>query len=54
MIDRHLLGTALALSKLVLGIVMTGLAAWIMVWAPHIAARDAPHYSGLTVSYCKI
>jgi hypothetical protein len=48
-LDRHILGTGLALSMLVLGLVMTGLAAWIMVWAPHIAAKDAPHYSGLPV-----
>ena len=50
MIERHVLGTGLALSQLLLGLVMAGLAAWVMVWAPHIAARDAAHYSGLVVS----
>ena len=49
-VERHVLGTGLALSKLLLGLVMSGLAAWVMVWAPHIAARDAAHYSGLVVS----
>ena len=49
-IERHVLGTGLALSQLLLGLVMAGLAAWVMVWAPHIAARDAAHYSGLVVS----
>lgn len=47
--ERHVLGTGLALCKLLLGLVMSGLAAWVMVWAPHIAARDAAHYSGLVL-----
>ena len=45
-----MLGTGLALAMLLLGLVMSGLAAWVTVWAPHIAARDAAHYSGLVVS----
>ena len=53
-VERHVLGTGLALSKLLLGLVMSGLAAWVMVWAPHIAARDAAHYSGLVVSSASI
>ena len=49
-VERHVLGTGLALAMLLLGLVMSGLAAWVTVWAPHIAARDAAHYSGLVVS----
>ena len=49
-----MLGTGLALAMLLLGLVMSGLAAWVTVWAPHIAARDAAHYSGLVVSECVV
>ena len=49
-----MLGTGLALAMLLLGLVMSGLAAWVTVWAPHIAASDAAHYSGLVVSECVV
>jgi hypothetical protein len=48
-IERYRLGTVLACAHLALGLAMSAVAAFIMVWAPDMAARDAAHYSGLMV-----
>jgi len=47
---HHRLATALAALQVLLGIAVTSLAVWLLVWAPNLRVRDIPYWSGLPVS----
>ncbi|XP_052123649.1 uncharacterized protein LOC113209737 isoform X5 [Frankliniella occidentalis] len=40
------LGTALAALVSLLGALVTAVAVWLLLWAPHLPSRDVPVYSG--------
>nr|CAD7590209.1 unnamed protein product [Timema genevievae] len=44
---HHKLATGLASLQLLMGIAITTLAVWLLLWAPHLRARDIPYWSGV-------
>ncbi|KAJ9586794.1 hypothetical protein L9F63_019614, partial [Diploptera punctata] len=46
-IRHHRLARALAALQVVLGIAVSSLAVWLLVWAPNLRIRDIPYWSGL-------
>nr|CAD7195151.1 unnamed protein product [Timema douglasi] len=44
---HHKLATGLASLQLLVGIAITTLAVWLLLWAPHLRARDIPYWSGV-------
>lgn len=47
---HHRLATALAALQVLLGVAVSSLAVWLLVWAPNLRVRDIPYWSGLPVS----
>ncbi|PSN43504.1 hypothetical protein C0J52_13413 [Blattella germanica] len=46
---HHRLATALAALQVMLGIAVSSLAVWLLVWAPNLRIRDIPYWSGLSL-----
>ncbi|XP_069692287.1 sarcospan [Periplaneta americana] len=44
---HHRLATALAALQVLLGVAVSSLAVWLLVWAPNLRVRDIPYWSGL-------
>jgi hypothetical protein len=47
---HHRLATALAALQVLLGVAVSSLAVWLLLWAPNLRVRDIPYWSGLPVS----
>lgn len=47
---HHRLATALAALQVLLGVAVSSLAVWLLLWAPNLRIRDIPYWSGLPVS----
>lgn len=44
---HHRLATALAALQVLLGVAVSSLAVWLLLWAPNLRVRDIPYWSGL-------
>ncbi|XP_021941559.1 sarcospan isoform X2 [Zootermopsis nevadensis] len=44
---HHRLATALAALQVLLGVAVSSLAVWLLIWAPNLRVRDIPYWSGL-------
>ncbi|XP_040577368.1 uncharacterized protein [Lepeophtheirus salmonis] len=47
-VEQSALGTTLVSIQFIIGIIITALAGYSLIWSPHLVAQDVPHYSGLT------
>ncbi|XP_014252299.1 uncharacterized protein LOC106668249 isoform X2 [Cimex lectularius] len=48
-VRRHKLATSLLILQLLMGIAISTLAGWLLLWAPNLHIRDIPYWSGLPV-----
>ncbi|XP_040575475.1 uncharacterized protein [Lepeophtheirus salmonis] len=47
-LEQMALGTSLVVIQFLIGLVLTGLAGYILIWSPTLLIQDIPHYSGLS------
>ncbi|XP_014252295.1 sarcospan isoform X1 [Cimex lectularius] len=50
-VRRHKLATSLLILQLLMGIAISTLAGWLLLWAPNLHIRDIPYWSGLPVLF---
>jgi hypothetical protein len=44
------LARCLATIQIILGVAVTSLSLWLLLWAPHLPVTDNPYWSGIPVS----
>ena len=44
------LGRCLAALQTILGVAITSLSLWLLLWAPHLPVADNPYWSGMPVN----